>query len=57
MTWSEIFTEFEVKHHFLYEKLQIERDLFVVEGSTSEEIVAMARTNSATQPAAIAIPE
>ena len=57
MTWSEIFTEFQVKHHFLYEKLQIERDLFVVEGSTSEEIVEIARINSATQPAAVAIPE
>ena len=57
MTWSEIFTEFGVKHHFLYEKLQIERDLFVVEGSTSEEIVEISRTNSATQPTAIAIPE
>ena len=57
MTWSEIFTEFEVKHHFLYEKLQIERDIFVVEGSTSEEIVEMSRTNSATQPAAIAVPK
>ena len=57
MRWSEVFTEFEVKHHFLYEKLQIERDMFVVEGSTANEIVAISSINSAVQPSAIAIPE
>lgn len=57
MTWSEIFTEFEVKHRFLHDKLEIERDKFVIEGTTADEIVTASSKNSAIRPSAIAIPE
>ena len=57
MTWSEIFTEFEVRHRFLHDKLEMERDKFVIDGTTADEIVTASSKSSAIQPSAIVIPK
>lgn len=47
-TWSEIFTEFEVNHDFLLDKLQIEQKKIIdSRGKTKEEIIAAQENNSA----------
>lgn len=47
-TWSEIFTEFELNHDFLLDKLQIEqKKLIDSRGKTKEEIIAAQENNSA----------
>lgn len=47
-TWSEIFTEFELNHDFLLDKLQIEQKKIIdSRGKTKEEIVATQENNSA----------
>ena len=37
--WSEIFTEFETKHEFINNKLQLERESLFSEGKTAKELV------------------
>jgi hypothetical protein len=54
-TWSEIFTEFEIKHKFLDEKLKLEREFLTNELISAREVVESARNNSATQPKEIKI--
>ena len=47
-TWSEIFTEFELNHDFLLDKLQIEQKKIIdSRGKTKEEIIAAQENNSA----------
>lgn len=47
-TWSEIFTEFELNHDFLLDKLQIEQKKIIdSRGKTKEEILAAQEHNSA----------
>jgi len=49
-TWSEIFTEFEIKHKFLDEKLKLERDKLASEHTTANGAVESVQNNSAVQP-------
>ena len=50
-TWSEIFTEFELNHDFLLDKLQIEQKKIIdSRGKTKEEIIAAQENNSARAP-------
>lgn len=53
--WSEIFSEFELKHNFLNEKLELERIKLISEQSSADEIINSIDTNSAIQPPEIAI--
>jgi hypothetical protein len=46
-TWSEVFNEFEIRHNFINEKLQLERERIAVE--SAEEVVDESRTSSAAQ--------
>lgn len=55
-TWSEIFTEFELNHDFLLDKLQIEqKKILESRGNTKEEIIAAQVNNSAAAPEELAI--
>jgi hypothetical protein len=54
--WSEIFTDFEIKHKFLDEKLKLERTQLTNELTTAREVVEAAQNNSAIQPKEIEIP-
>lgn len=53
--WSEIFTEFEIKHNALNEKLRLERDKLTEELNTADEAVEKAKNNTAVQPDEIKI--
>lgn len=53
--WSEIFTDFEIKHNFLSEKLQFERQKLTQEFINANEVVELAISNSATQPQEVII--
>ena len=53
--WSEIFTEFELKHDYLNNKLQIERDKIIESATTAGEIIGNLDSNSAIQPGQVAI--
>ncbi len=55
--WSEIFTEFEIKHKFLNDKLKLEREQFSNELKTAKEVVEAAQENTAVQPAELKIPD
>ncbi len=54
--WSEIFTEFEIKHNFLNERLKLERDKLTNEYKSADEVVEVAKFNSAVQPPEIKLP-
>lgn len=55
-TWSEIFTEFELNHDFLLDKLQIEQKKIIdSRGKTKEEIIAAQENNSARAAEELAI--
>lgn len=56
-TWSEIFTEFELRHNFLLEKLQVERDELVQDVTDADVIVTSQSSNTATRPSEIILPE
>lgn len=56
-TWSEIFTEFEMRHKFLIEKLQLERDKIMVSEQSADEVIANQVYSSAAQPHALSVPE
>ena len=56
-TWSEIFTEFEIKHNHLNEQLNLEREKLVNEVQTANEIIETAGDNLAVQPEEIVINE
>ncbi len=55
--WSEIFTEFEIKHKFLNDKLKLEREQLSNELKTAKEVVEAAQENTAVQPAEVKIPD
>lgn len=55
--WSEVFTEFEIKHKFLNDKLKLERNQIANKMSTSDAIVEDAQENSAIQPEEVVIGE
>jgi hypothetical protein len=55
--WSEIFTEFDIKHKFLNDKLKLEREQLSNELKTAKEVVEAAQENTAVQPAEVKIPD
>ncbi|MBD2341462.1 ATP-binding protein [Calothrix sp. FACHB-156] len=55
--WSEIFTEFELKHKFLYEKLELERTKLTISNTSADEIVSNVRSNSAVQAQQVILPD
>ncbi len=55
--WSEVFTEFEVKHKFLNEKLKLERNQLTNEFESAIEVVKASQENTAIQPNEIKIPK
>lgn len=55
--WSEIFTEFEIKHKFLNDKLKLEREQLTNELKSAKEVVEAAQENTAVQPAELKIPD
>lgn len=46
-TWSEVFTEFELRHDFLDQKLKLEREKLFEESKNPDEIVKKAKMSSA----------
>lgn len=54
--WSEIFTEFEIKHKFLNDKLKLEREQLTNDLKTAKEVVEISQQNTAVQPAELKIP-
>lgn len=54
--WSEIFTEFEIKHKFLNDKLKLEREQLTNELKTAKEVVEAAQKMTAVQPAQVNVP-
>ncbi len=56
-TWSEIFVEFETRHKFLNEKLQLERHELISEYQSADEIIQNVDTNVAIQPPEVAVPD
>jgi hypothetical protein len=55
--WSEIFAEFELKHRFLYEKLELERTKLTISNTSADEIVSNVRSNSAVQAQQVILPD
>ncbi len=54
--WSEIFTEFEIKHNFLNEKLKLDREKLIINQKSADEILEEAKNNNtAVQPKEITI--
>lgn len=47
--WSEIFTEFELRHKFLNDKLELERNGFLNDSSQASEIIDRLKENTAIQ--------
>lgn len=47
--WSEIFTEFELRHQFLNQNLQLEREKLINSATSADEIVCNIDSNTATQ--------
>ncbi len=54
-TWNEIFTEFELKHNFIDEKLKLERENLYPEIKDADTIVKNSISNSATSLKEVAI--
>jgi len=49
-TWSEIIADFELRHKFLNEKLELERDKLISSELSADEIISNIRNNTAAQP-------
>jgi len=56
-TWSEIFADFEIRHKFLNEKLQLRRKELMGEYPNADTIIENIDANTAVQPPEIKIPE
>lgn len=48
-TWSEIFADFELRHKFLNEKLELERDKLVSSELSADEIISKIGNNTASR--------
>ncbi len=55
--WSEIFTDFELRHKFLYEKLELERAKLTVTSGSANTIVANIPQNTAVQSPQFSVPD
>jgi hypothetical protein len=53
--WSEIFDEFELRHQFLNEKLELRRKLIVEKHKTAEEVITAAKDNVAVMPGEVVV--
>ncbi len=47
--WSEVFSDFEIRHKFLNDKLEVERDSLLSEHQTADDIVSNQEHNTAAQ--------
>ena len=56
-TWSEIFTEFELNHSFLLDRLYEEREVLSQEEGDANSIIARQNHNTAAMPSQFSIPE
>lgn len=56
-TWSEIFTEFELRHNFLLEKLKLRRDKLIDHPNNADDIIEDQASNTATRPPELDIPK
>ena len=54
-TWSAIFAEFEMKHTYLNDKLELERGRLIEKGLTANSIVNNLEENTAIQPSELII--
>ncbi len=54
-TWSEIFTDFELRHKFLLEKLEFEREKLILDRTNADEIIESVRLSSAKMPGQIVV--
>ncbi|WP_394871012.1 hypothetical protein [Clostridium butyricum] len=54
-TWSEILAEFEMKHKYLNDKLELERQKLLPKGMTADSIVKDLDDNTANQPKEIVL--
>ena len=52
-TWSEVFTEFELKHKFLMDKLNFDREQLLSHANSAQEAVDTVVNNSAKQPSQV----
>lgn len=50
MTWSELFTSFELKHRFLQEKLELQRRSLATKATNADAIITNGYLNSAKVP-------
>jgi len=55
-TWSEILAEFEMKHKYLNDKLELERQKLLPPDMTADSIVEDVKSNTANQPEEIVLP-
>ncbi|SRX73378.1 ATP-binding protein [Aequorivita antarctica] len=55
-TWSEIFTEFELRHNFLDERLKLEREKLYELSKDADEIVEKSKNNTAISKEEVIIP-
>lgn len=55
-TWSQIFTEFELRHNFLDEKLKLEREKLYELSKSADEIVEKSKNNTAISKKEIVVP-
>jgi hypothetical protein len=56
-TWSDVFTDFELRHNFLLDKLKIERDKLITVDESAIKIISSLEKNSAKQAAQVTIPQ
>ena len=54
MRWSEVFADFEMRHSYLNEKMQIEQSKLQKEFKTANQVVDAQDDNSAVAPAEMA---
>ncbi|WP_218080480.1 ATP-binding protein [Anthocerotibacter panamensis] len=55
--WSEIFTEFELRHRFLYDKLDLERSKLISSKNNANQVIENLDANSAIQGCEVLIPD
>jgi len=53
--WSEIFTEFELRHRFLNDKLDLERSKLIASENNADQVIENLEDNTATQQSAVVI--
>jgi hypothetical protein len=54
--WSEMFTDFDIRFKFLYDRLKLERQRMGSSAATAREVIEGLRDNMAAQPAPVVVP-